>query len=146
MRVSDFDYELPQELIAQKPVEPRDASRLLTLDRRSGKIGHRVFRDLSELLRPGDCLVANNSRVMPARLLGHKTTGGVPFSTVYRSCTKAASKPVHRLLILLITRLSEITSKVDPGRATIAERCIDDNSRPRNGLDLNSSSNACRRR
>ena len=74
---SDFDFELPQELIAQTPIEPRDASRLLRLDRRTGAVEHRMIRELPGLLRDGDLLVANNSRVLPARLHGRRTgTGG----------------------------------------------------------------------
>ncbi|MBY6276778.1 tRNA preQ1(34) S-adenosylmethionine ribosyltransferase-isomerase QueA [Symbiobacterium thermophilum] len=77
MRLSDFDYDLPKELIAQKPVEPRDASRLMVVHRASGAIEHRCFRDLPEYLRPGDGLVINETRVMPARLLGSREkTGG----------------------------------------------------------------------
>jgi S-adenosylmethionine:tRNA ribosyltransferase-isomerase len=74
---SDFDYELPPELIAQAPVEPRDRSRLMVIDRAGGVLSHRVFADLPELLRPGDCLVRNDSRVLPARLVGERErTGG----------------------------------------------------------------------
>ena len=77
MRTSDFDYYLPPELIAQTPVEPRDASRLMVVHRATGRIEHRLFRDIGEYLRPGDLLVANQTRVIPARLRGHKTgTGG----------------------------------------------------------------------
>lgn len=76
MKTSDFYYELPQELIAQTPLQKRDASRLMVLDRQSGTIEHRVFSDLKEFLRPGDCLVMNDSRVLPARLLGHRLPGG----------------------------------------------------------------------
>ena len=76
MRTSDFDYELPPELIAQTPVEPRDTSRLLVVDRRTGELAHRHFMDLPEYLRPGDLLVGNDSRVIPARLQGTKLTGG----------------------------------------------------------------------
>ena len=77
MRLEDFDYDLPKELIAQTPVEPRDASRLMVVERKSGAIQHRYFRDLPEFLRPGDALVVNDTRVMPARLLGHREkTGG----------------------------------------------------------------------
>jgi len=77
VKLSDFDYDLPKELIAQKPVEPRDASRLMVVDRASGAIAHRRFRDLPEYLRPGDGLVINDTRVMPARLLGcRERTGG----------------------------------------------------------------------
>lgn len=77
MRTCEFDYDLPAELIAQTPIEPRDASRLLVLHRSDGRIEHRHFRDIHAYLRPGDLLVANESRVIPARLFGHKLpTGG----------------------------------------------------------------------
>lgn len=76
MDVDDFDYELPRELIAQEPLPERDASRLMVLDRGSGAISHRTFRDLPDLLSPGDLLVVNRSRVFPARLLGRRSGGG----------------------------------------------------------------------
>jgi len=76
MRLSDFDYTLPPELIAQQPVEPRDAARLLVVDRATGRLAHRIFRDLPEYLRPGDVLVVNDTRVLPARLRARKRTGG----------------------------------------------------------------------
>ena len=76
MKTSDFYFDLPEELIAQTPLERRDASRLLCLDKTSGAMEHRVFSELPELLRPGDCLVMNDSRVLPARLLGARETGG----------------------------------------------------------------------
>src|SRR5690606_41557457 len=76
-RPDDLDDEHPEELIAQKPVEPRDASRLMVIDKRTGQWQHRIFRDLPEFLRPGDVLVRNNTRVLPARLRGRKMpTGG----------------------------------------------------------------------
>ncbi len=75
--ISDFDYNLPPEMIAQTPIEPRDASRLLVLDRATGTMEHRRFRDIGAYLRPGDLLIANQSRVIPARLLGQRAeTGG----------------------------------------------------------------------
>jgi len=74
--MSDFEYHLPPELIAQEPVEPRDASRLMVVDRTTGTISHHVFRDLSQFLHPGDLLVHNESRVIPARLFARKPTGG----------------------------------------------------------------------
>ena len=77
MKTSDFDFQLPEELIAQTPLERRDASRLLTLDKTTGAVGHHHFYDLPQFLRPGDCLVLNDSRVLPARLIGHRPTGGV---------------------------------------------------------------------
>ncbi len=76
MKTSDFDFQLPDELIAQTPLERRDASRLLVLDKGSGATRHMHFYDLPTLLRPGDCLILNDSRVLPARLLGHREPGG----------------------------------------------------------------------
>ena len=76
MKTSDFDFQLPEELIAQTPLERRDASRLLTLDKNTGTVEHHWFYDLPQMLRPGDCLVLNDSRVLPARLIGHRPTGG----------------------------------------------------------------------
>ncbi len=77
MKTSDFYFDLPEELIAQTPLERRGASRLLCLDRWSGAREHRIFSELPELLHPGDCLVMNDSRVLPARLMGMRETGGV---------------------------------------------------------------------
>ncbi len=77
MKTSDFWYDLPEELIAQTPLAQRDTSRLLALDRETGAISHRHFYDILDYLRPGDCLVMNDSRVLPARLLGRRPTGGV---------------------------------------------------------------------
>ena len=76
MKTSDFDYDLPSELIAQEPIEPRDASRLLVLDRKNGSRRHLVFRDLPDYLKAGDLLVVNRSRVVPARLFAKKVPGG----------------------------------------------------------------------
>jgi S-adenosylmethionine:tRNA ribosyltransferase-isomerase len=75
MRISDFDFELPEELIAQTPIEPRDGARLLVLPR-EGALQHRAVAELPELLSPGDLLILNDTRVIPARLLGIKETGG----------------------------------------------------------------------
>lgn len=77
MKVSDFDFYLPEELIAQHPLEKRDTSRLMVLDKKTGDIEHKVFKDIIEYLNEGDTLVLNNTRVMPARLIGAKEgTGG----------------------------------------------------------------------
>ncbi len=76
MRVDEFDYYLPPELIAQTPLEKRDDSRLLVLDRQSGSISHKTFRDVLDYLDAGDLLVVNDTRVLPARLLGRRETGG----------------------------------------------------------------------
>ena len=72
MNVKDFDFELPQELIAQDPLEDRSGSKLLILDKDTGKTEHRIFRDIVSYLNPGDCLVINNTKVIPARLYGVK--------------------------------------------------------------------------
>ncbi|MCI8828907.1 MAG: tRNA preQ1(34) S-adenosylmethionine ribosyltransferase-isomerase QueA [Ruminiclostridium sp.] len=76
MKTSDFYYDLPPELIAQTPIQRRDASRLMTLDRETGAVGHRHFYELPTMLRPGDCLVLNDSRVLPARLIGQRMPSG----------------------------------------------------------------------
>ncbi len=76
MKKSDFDFYLPEELIAQTPLEKRDSSRLLVLDKTTGALEHRHFYELPEFLNEGDCLVLNNSRVLPARLIGARETGG----------------------------------------------------------------------
>ena len=76
MLKSDFYYNLPEELIAQEPIEPRDASRLLVMDKHSGDLRDGTFRDIKDLLRPGDCLILNDSRVLPARLLGERMGTG----------------------------------------------------------------------
>lgn len=76
MKTSDFYYDLPEELIAQTPLEQRDTSRLMTVDRKSGEVEHHHFYELLDDLNPGDCLILNNSRVLPARLLGQRLPGG----------------------------------------------------------------------
>ena len=75
-QTSDYWYDLPEELIAQTPLQKRDTSRLMVLDRETGEVSHRHFYDVLDYLNPGDCLVMNDSRVLPARLLGHRPTGG----------------------------------------------------------------------
>ena len=76
MKTSDFFYELPENLIAQTPIEPRNASRLMILHKKTGELEHRIFKDLGEYLRPGDCLVLNDTRVIPARIYGVKEETG----------------------------------------------------------------------
>ena len=76
LTVKDFDYFLPEELIAQTPLEPRDSSRLLVLDRKSGSLEDKIFHDIVDYLQPGDLLVANNTKVIPARLLGKREDSG----------------------------------------------------------------------
>ncbi len=101
MKKSDFYYDLPQELIAQTPIPERDHSRLLCLDRDTGAIEHRMFYDLPSKLRKGDCLVINDSRVLPARLLGRRTTGGASELVLLRDlgndCWECLCRPGKRL-------------------------------------------------
>lgn len=104
MHLSDFDYDLPEALIAQQPLADRASSRLLVLDRQSGEVSHRDFVDLAGLLKPGDVLVRNETRVIPARLLGEKATGGQVEVLLVRRieredcvwrCMTRSSKPVR---------------------------------------------------
>ena len=102
MRIEEFDYTLPDELIAQHPVVPRDASRLLVLHRASGAIEHRCFRDLPEYLRAGDLLVLNDTRVIPARLHGRKVASGgqaelLLLKTTGADIWEALARPGRRL-------------------------------------------------
>jgi S-adenosylmethionine:tRNA ribosyltransferase-isomerase len=76
LKTSDFDYDLPIEFIAQKPIEARDSSRLMVLDRKNGLINHSTFKNIGEYLKPGDLLVINETRVIPARLYASKLPGG----------------------------------------------------------------------
>ena len=78
MKTSDFDYHLPEELIAQTPVEPRDSSRMMVCNRNNERREDHIFRELPQFLRPGDVMVLNETRVIPARLLGVKESTGVP--------------------------------------------------------------------
>ena len=101
MKTSDFYYDLPEELIAQTPLERRDASRLMVLNRRTGEVTHRHFYDIVEYLQPGDCLVMNDSRVLPARLMGHRPTGGVVEVLLLRDlgnkCWECLCKPGRKM-------------------------------------------------
>ena len=76
LKKSDFYYDLPEELIAQDPLSDRSSSRLLSLDKETGKTGHHSFKEILKFLKPGDCLVLNNTKVIPARLIGHKQETG----------------------------------------------------------------------
>ena len=97
MNKSDFDFYLPEELIAQTPLEKRDNSRLLHLDKNTGKIEHKHFYDIKQYIRPGDCLVLNDSRVLPARLIGTRPTGGavelVLLNDLGDNCWECLSRP-----------------------------------------------------
>jgi len=101
LRVRDFYYHLPEELIAQKPIDIRDKSRLMIVDKNTGAIEHGVFRDVVKYLQPGDCLVLNDTRVIPARLFGHKlnTGGRIEFVLLRRidiDCWEVLVKPGKR--------------------------------------------------
>ena len=82
MKRQDFYFDLPEELIAQDPLEDRSSSRLLVLDKKTGATSHHIFREIKDYLKPGDCLVINDTKVIPARLIGEKegTGGKVPIS------------------------------------------------------------------
>jgi S-adenosylmethionine:tRNA ribosyltransferase-isomerase len=101
LRTDDFDYDLPAELIAQTPVEPRDSSRLLVVHRATGELEHRTFAGIAEYLEPGDLLVANDSRVLPGRLWARKPTGGRVELLLLRPLEdgwwESLARPVHRL-------------------------------------------------
>lgn len=123
----EFDYELPEELIAQEPIEPRDAARLMVLRRAPRTIEHRIFRDLTSLLNPGDLLVVNDSRVLPARLFGQRPTGGkveillvqpLEGTTRWLALARPARKlrPGETLLVL------PHTESIEPQPLQIAER------------------------
>ena len=75
MKLEEFDYNLPEELIAQTPIKKRDESRLMVLDRKEKTIEHKIFKNIIDYLEPGDCIVRNNTKVLPARLYGKKETG-----------------------------------------------------------------------
>ena len=111
MQLSDFNYVLPPERIAQTPIEPRDAARLLVLDRASGATQHRHVRDLPELLRPGDLLVANRSRVLPARVRGTLHGGGRAELLLLRRLEparwEALVRPARRLRVGDTVRVTE---------------------------------------
>ncbi|APV44342.1 S-adenosylmethionine:tRNA ribosyltransferase-isomerase [Dehalogenimonas formicexedens] len=141
MKTSDFDYELPPELIAQTPAEPRDASRLLVLDRKGGKIEHRRFFDIIGYLHPGDALVFNDSRVIPARLFGLKKSTGARVEALLLLRRgfgewQALLKPAQRLGVGAIVDLYdrsgspsgqtlEVLSKSEDGTAVV--RLSDEN-------------------
>ena len=103
MKTHDFWYDLPEELIAQTPLERRDGSRLMVLNRETGEIQHKHFYDIIDYLNPGDCLVMNDSRVLPARLMGHRPTGGVVEVLLLRDlgtkCWECLCKPGRKMQV-----------------------------------------------
>ena len=130
MNVNDFDYELPEELIAQDPIEDRSASRLLVLDKNTGEIRHKVFREITEELRPGDCLVINNTKVIPARLYGVREGTGASIEVlllkrrendVWETLVKPGKKCKigTRIVFGEGTLTGEVTGIVDEGNRLI---------------------------
>ena len=125
LRVADFDYPLPADAIAQTPAEPRDASRLLVLDRRTGDVEHARFRDLGRWLRRGDLLVVNDSRVIPARLRGIRPGGGAVEILVLRELEadpdrwEALVRPSRRL------RVGDVVTLRSGDRVEVAQRLAD---------------------
>ena len=103
LKTSDFWYDLPEELIAQTPLKDRDTSRLCVLDRQTGTVSHRHFYDILDYLHPGDCLVMNDSRVLPARLLGRRPTGGAVEVLLLRDigdgCWECLCKPGRKMQV-----------------------------------------------
>ena len=101
-QTKDYWYDLPEELIAQTPLQKRDTSRLMVLNRKTGEISHKHFFDIVDYLNPGDCLVMNDSRVLPARLLGHRPTGGAVEVLLLRdlgnNCWECLCKPGRKML------------------------------------------------
>lgn len=116
MLVSDFDFDLPQELIAQTPLERRDKSRLLLLDRASGNVRHQMFEGFPDLLNPGDLLVLNDTKVIPARLHGTRPGGGqvelLLLEEISKDCWKALAKPARRLKPGTVVDFGELSAEV----------------------------------
>ena len=116
MQLSDFDYELPPELIAQEPLPERDASRLLVLNKSNGTLSHHVFRELPEFLRAGDCLVLNDTRVIPARkgsnkaieILLTRPVGGATDPSGYEAMVRPARKLYPGVVVLVGTSRVEV--------------------------------------
>ncbi|MGQ0572409.1 MAG: tRNA preQ1(34) S-adenosylmethionine ribosyltransferase-isomerase QueA [Armatimonadota bacterium] len=120
MRLADFDYTLPPELIAQQPVSPRDASRLLIVDRATGRFTHRIFREIGDYLGTGDVLVVNDTRVVPARLRGRRAeTGGAVELLLVRPVTdgawEALVRPGRRLKSGTVVLVGPLAARVEIG-------------------------------
>ena len=122
MKTSDFDYDLPPELIAQEPAEVRDACRLLVMDRRTGALEDRIFRDIVDYLHPGDLLVANETRVMPARLMGAKRgTGGAAEVFLLREAGVAPAGEVRTNRSALWEVLVRPGKRLKPGSGAVVD-------------------------
>ncbi len=127
MRTSDFDYDLPESFIAQKPLEPRDSSRLMVLNRQTGVIEHRIFREIGDYLTRGDLLVVNQTRVIPARLPARKETGGKAeilllrkeSDTVWECLVGGKGLSVGKMLRLEDGLAAEIVSSLEGSRRRV---------------------------
>jgi S-adenosylmethionine:tRNA ribosyltransferase-isomerase len=125
VRVLDFDYELPPERIAQEPLAERDASRLLVVDRETGRLAHRTFRDLPDLLRRGDRLVVNDARVTPARLLGTRSdTGGAVELFLLHPRSEPGDPPRYEAMVRPARRLGEGT-EILAGESRVPVRIVE---------------------
>ena len=115
MRVEDFDYQLPEELIAQDPIEPRDASRLLIMDKTTGALRHSVFNQLGQELHPGDMLVINDTKVLPARLFATKESGATIELSLELNLWQCLVRPGRKALpgVKLHFALPELTAEVE---------------------------------
>ncbi len=112
MRVEQFDFELPEELIAQTPLKDRDTSRLMVLNKKTGEVNHEVFHDIINHLRPNDTLVLNNTKVMPARLIGQKPDTGASIEVLLlkqeeQDCWETLVKPAKRVKIGTIVEFGD---------------------------------------
>ena len=112
MKTSDFDYYLPEELIAQTPIKDRDHSRLLVMDKKTGELEHKIFTDIIDYLNPGDVLVLNNTKVLPARLIGHKVDTDAVIEVLMlkdlgNDTWECLSKPAKRIKIGSIVKFSD---------------------------------------
>lgn len=112
MKTSDFDYYLPEELIAQTPIKDRDHSRLLVMDRKTGKLEHKIFTDIIDYLNPDDVVVLNNTKVLPARLIGHKVDTDAVIEVLMlkdlgNDTWECLSKPAKRIKIGSIVKFSD---------------------------------------
>ena len=130
MKTSDFDFDLPEELIAQDPLEDRSSSRLLVLNKETGSITHKVFKDIKDYLKPGDCLVLNNTKVIPARLIGEKEGTGAKIELlllkrlegdVWETLVKPGkkAKPGTRIVFGGGLLVGEITEVIEDGNRHI---------------------------
>ena len=127
MKVTDFNYNLPEELIAQVPIEKRDESRLMVLDREKKTIEHKVFKDILDYLKPGDCLVRNNTKVIPARLYGVKeeTGANVEFLLLHGvegDIWEVMVRPGKKLMPGAKVSFGDGILKAEIGRASCRER------------------------